>query len=94
MQCTEAYGGQNQGITGQIYTAPYSLAGSNAAASSTFCLVSEEGSFASPADGILGLGFCNQGSVATQTGNCPLAALGWSSFGSLLLWAGDKWANG
>ena len=85
MQCTEAYGGRNQGIVGQIYDAPYSLAGSNADASSTFCLVSEEGSFNSPADGILGLGFCNGGSVATQTGNCPLAALGWTSFGVFIL---------
>ena len=81
VQCSEAYGGRTQGILGQIYTAPYSLAGSNAAASSAFCLVSDEGSFSSPADGILGLGFCNGGSVALQTGNCPLAALGWSSFG-------------
>ena len=85
VQCTEAYGGRNQGIVGQIYDAPYSLAGSNADVSSTFCLVSDEGSFSSPADGILGLGFCNGGSVATQTGNCPLAALEWTSFGVFTL---------
>ena len=81
VQCTEAYGGRDTGVVGQIYTAPYSLAGSNAGSGSTFCLVSDEGEFGSPADGILGLGFCNGGSVGTQTGDCPLAALGWSSFG-------------
>ncbi|MCJ1452488.1 hypothetical protein MMC28_002831 [Mycoblastus sanguinarius] len=83
--CSEAYGpAGDQGITGTIYTAPYSLAGSNAPPSSAFCLVSDEGSYGAPEDGVMGFGFCLGSSVAAQTGNCPLQALGWSSFGIYL----------
>ena len=85
VQCTEAYGGRNQGIIGQVCTAPYYLAGSNVNWSSAFNLVSSEGGFDSPAGGIWGLGFCNAGRYANQTGNCPLAALELRPFGLLPL---------
>ena len=80
--CTEAYGGGNQGISGTIYTAPYTFAGTNA--NGAFCLVDNEGTYGASADGILGLGFCQGSSVTRHTGDCPLHALGWSSFGIYL----------
>lgn len=81
--CNEAYGGNSQGIIGTVYTAPYKFAGTTTPSSSAFCLVSNEGTYADDADGVFGLGPCT-GNVGKTTSNCPLAALGWGSFGIYL----------
>lgn len=79
--CMENYGGNSQQISGTIYTAPFTFAGTTTGAGSPFCLVSDLGGYRADPDGVLGLQPCASGNVALQTGACPLGSLGWSSFG-------------
>ncbi|KAG7002010.1 hypothetical protein G7Y79_00029g063060 [Physcia stellaris] len=59
--CMENYGGNSQRISGTIYTAPFTFAGTTTGAGSPFCLVSDLGGYKADEDGVLGLQPCLSG---------------------------------
>lgn len=82
--CSKGYGPQNRMVSGTVYEAQYTIAGTTP--TNAFCLVDSNG-FGADADGIIGMGPCANSGVSAATGdqgNCPLLALGWDSFGCYL----------
>ena len=80
--CNPSYGAQGKSVSGTVYEAPYTIAGTTS--TNAFCLA-DSSDFGTTRDGIIGMGFCVGSAVSQATGvqtNCPLRALGWDSFGS------------